>query len=308
MSYTKRKDGFLGEKQINIPQAILDKFVRPYPFSNALFITHIGYFPKAQFHYRERKRGCEDNILIYCLKGKGHYETPQGEFTLTANQFMMLPPNQFHRYQADIDDPWSIYWVHFSGSRLNELNQWGQSDQYLHPSPIEYNDTILEIWNDMYASLDAGYTSNNMGYANLCLYHFLSFFLFPGKRSKKLIEDSPLDKSILFMKANIDKQLTVENIAGKFNYSASHYTSLFKKKTGLSPIEYFIQIKIHFACQLLTQSSIKIKEIAEKIGYDDPYYFSRLFRNATGKSPNEYRKNAVQKQPAPDHASPTQKK
>jgi YesN/AraC family two-component response regulator len=58
----------------------------------------------------------------------------------------------------------------------------------------------------------------------------------------------------------------------------------------MSPIDYFIKLKIHYACQLLSQSDMKIKEIADKTGYDDPYYFSRLFKQVMGKSPKEYRK------------------
>jgi len=98
-----------------------------------------------------------------------------------------------------------------------------------------------------------------------------------------------LGQSIVFMKSNIHKQLSVEEIAKQFYYSPSHYTSLFKKKTGLSPINYFIRMKIHYACQLLTQRELIIKEIADKIGYEDPYYFSRIFKKVIGKSPTQYK-------------------
>ena len=91
------------------------------------------------------------------------------------------------------------------------------------------------------------------------------------------------------MKVNIEKRLTTTEIATHFQYSPSHYTALFKKKTGLSPIDYFIKMKIHYACQLLCQNDLKIKEIAEKLGYDDPYYFSRLFKQVMNKSPKDYR-------------------
>jgi AraC-like DNA-binding protein len=84
----------------------------------------------------------------------------------------------------------------------------------------------------------------------------------------------------------------VEEIAKEFHYSSSHYTALFKKKTGLSPIDYFIRMKIYYACQLLTQRELIIKEIADKIGYDDPYYFSRIFKKVTGKSPAQYKSTA----------------
>jgi AraC-like DNA-binding protein len=92
------------------------------------------------------------------------------------------------------------------------------------------------------------------------------------------------------MKANIEKRLTTDEIASLYQCSASHYSTLFKKKTGLSPIDYFIKMKINYACQLLSQSDLNIKEVAEKLGYDDPYYFSRLLKQFMNKSPKDYRK------------------
>jgi len=296
MSVSKRRDGFIGEKQIKIPASVMSRQVLKNAFLQSLYITQIGYFPKAQFHYRERKKGCEDNILIYCLSGKGHYEIPKGKFELKANQFVILPPNQFQRYQADIKDPWSIYWVHFSGARLEDLNQYTHSDKYSEPTEIHYKDLILETWHEMYRSLDGGFSQANLGYANLCLYRFISFFLFPDKTEVPVIEDSLLDKAILHMRLHIQDQLTVDDIANHFNYSASHFTALFKTKTGMAPIEYFIQMKMHYACQLLTQSVIRIKTISEMIGYADPYYFSRIFSKVMGKSPSHYRKQIGTKQ------------
>ena len=57
----------------------------------------------------------------------------------------------------------------------------------------------------------------------------------------------------------------------------------------MSPMDYFIRMKIQFACQLLSQRELRIKEVADKIGYDDPYYFSRIFKKITGKSPAQYK-------------------
>jgi len=288
-SVNRVKDGFLGEKQINVPRIILDSKVRNIPFLNSIFITHIGYFPKAQFHFRERKNGCEDYILIYCMNGKGAIETPKGKFELIASQFIILAPNQYHRYEADINYPWSIYWVHFSGEKLNELNLGFNIETYSYPTSMPFSESILDIWNEMYSSLESGYTGSNIGYANFCLYRFISFFLFSNRKNTFTAEDDQVDKAINYMKSNIGTYFTVEMLAERFNYSASHFGALFKKKTGMSPIEYFIQIKIQHACQLLIQRNLKIKEIGETIGYDDPYYFSRLFKKAIGKSPNQYR-------------------
>ncbi|UKJ09321.1 AraC family transcriptional regulator [Solitalea lacus] len=292
MEENRRKDGFVGEKQINIPTGALNTHIVNVPFKNALYITHIGYFPNANFHYRKREQGCEDYILIYCLDGRGHYETPKGSFTLEYNQFILLPPDQFHSYWADLENPWTICWVHLNGSMLNEMNGNFKLEQFESPTALPYNNQILELWNEMYSSLSEGYTEENLVYANLCLYRFVSFFLFPSRVSKLQVEhkrEDQLEKSISFMKANIHKRLTVDELAKEFNYSPSHYATLFKQKEGLSPIDYFIRIKIRYACQLLSNGNLIVKEVAEKIGYDDPYYFSRIFKKVTGKSPQEYK-------------------
>jgi AraC-like DNA-binding protein len=289
MVATKRKDGFLGEKQINIPKQVLNKYIRKKHFLNSLFITHIGYFPNALYHYRERKNGCEDYILFYSLDGKGYIENSKGKLKLLPNQFIIIPPHEFHSYQADINDPWTIYWVHFSSNKLKELNLDFKVEQYYTPTDLRYNGQIIDTWREMYSSLASGYNPTSIGYANLCLYRFLSFFLFPNKTFSIATQDDPLDHSITYMKENIDKRLTTEDISKRFNYSASHYSAIFKRKTGISPIDYFIKLKVYYACQLLTQSNLKIKEIALKTGYDDPYYFSRIFKQVMGKSPKQYR-------------------
>lgn len=290
MSTFRRRDGFIGEKQIDVPAAILDKYLRSQSFLDALYITYIGFYPKASFHYRERRKGCSDNILFYCLGGKGYYDTHRGSFELTAHQFAILPAHHFHRYQADINDPWTIYWVHFSGNKLGALNKFADIEQYIKPTPIKFDERFIAAWQEMYNALKGGYTVPNISYANLCLYRFISLFLFPQVKIKPYREHDTISDSIRFMKANIHRMLTVEDMAGHFYYSTSHFSTLFKNKTGSSPLEYFIRLKIHYTCQLLDQSSLRIKEIASKVGYNDPYYFSRLFCRVMGVSPSHYRR------------------
>ena len=72
-------------------------------------------------------------------------------------------------------------------------------------------------------------------------------------------------------------------------YSQSHFSSLFKNRTGESPIAYFIRLKVEYACKLLKETDLKINQICFKIGIEDSFYFSRLFSKAMGMSPTEYR-------------------
>lgn len=289
MATFRRRDGFIGEKQINVPASVLEKYLRSQPFLNALYITYIGFYPKASFHYRERKKGCGDNIFFYCLGGKGYLDTHRGNFELTANHFVVLPVHHFHRYQADINDPWTLYWVHFSGNKLDELNNFLNIERYITPTPIKYDERFISAWEEIFNALKGGYTIPNISHANLCLYRFISLFMFPEVEIKGYPENDPIANAIQFLKANIQNVYTVEGIAQEFNYSASHFSTLFKSKTGSSPLEYFIRLKIHYACQLLDQSSLRVKEIAAKVGYNDPYYFSRLFCKTMGLSPGKYR-------------------
>ncbi|RKX40274.1 MAG: AraC family transcriptional regulator, partial [Verrucomicrobia bacterium] len=71
--------------------------------------------------------------------------------------------------------------------------------------------------------------------------------------------------------------------------SVSHYSKLFKYRTSQSPMACFLQLKIRKACELLDQTDQSVKAIAEGLGYDDPYYFSRLFKKIQGCSPTHYR-------------------
>jgi len=91
------------------------------------------------------------------------------------------------------------------------------------------------------------------------------------------------------MHEHIDKLLSLGEIAGAVNLSQSHVTTLFKKKTGFSLIEYFNQLKTQKACQYLLFTDLRVNEIASKLGFDDPYYFTRMFTKVIGVSPVKYR-------------------
>jgi AraC-like DNA-binding protein len=94
------------------------------------------------------------------------------------------------------------------------------------------------------------------------------------------------------MEENIETRLSLDEVASYLGYSVSHLSAMFKKATGVSPINYFNQLKIKEACNLLRESDMKISQISYKVGISDNYYFSRLFAKIMGISPKEYRKAA----------------
>lgn len=288
----KRRDGFQGEKLISIPQKIIKDALGKDPSLFQLFITHIGYFPKASAHYRERRKGCEDNILIYCLQGKGHFIIDNKRFEVTANQFIHVPAtDSYMRYWADEEDPWTIYWIHFSGQDLNSFNNSLGISLFKGPQQIPFNQKALDTWETIYQSLEMGYSTENLCNASFCLYQLIATFSFIDKHvlTEKKAGGNIIDEAILNMKSNIDQKLTVEDMARKHNLSSSHFSSLFRKGTGMSPIDYFIHLKMQKACQILYAYDTMIKTVAMDLGYDDQYYFSRIFKKYMGMSPEQYR-------------------
>lgn len=288
----KRRDGFDGEKMISLPPKFLKAAVQKNPHLFQLYITHIGYFPKAYAHYRERRKGCEDNILIYCLQGKGYFIIDQKKFEVTANQYILVPAtNKYMRYWSDHEDPWTIYWVHFRGNNLDEFNKSLNLGLLKGSKQIPFNQKALDIWDSIFQSLEKDFCIEDLCNASFCLYHFLASFIFIDKHIDS-IEKSNADMisdAIAIMKSKLDQKLSVQEIAERFRLSSSHFSSLFRKSTGMPPIDYFIHLKMQKACHLLNSSDSKVKSIAFTLGYTDQYYFSRLFKKYMGMSPGQYK-------------------
>ena len=82
------------------------------PLASSIYITDIGYYPKAWHHYRSRKKPIDQYVFIYCVNGKGWFEVNDKRYDVKTNQYFILPDGISHTYAADENDPWTIYWPH----------------------------------------------------------------------------------------------------------------------------------------------------------------------------------------------------
>ncbi len=100
-----------------------------------------------------------------------------------------------------------------------------------------------------------------------------------------------IEQSITYMAQHLDKPLQVATLAAQANVSPSHFFfALFKRRIGSAPIDYFpTRLRMQRACHLLEQTSLSVKEIAAELGYDDPFYFSRVFKSVNRMAPSDYR-------------------
>ncbi|MDR0894412.1 MAG: AraC family transcriptional regulator [Prevotellaceae bacterium] len=290
-------DGFKGEKAIVTPYS-----VRTYQAQNEitkqLYVTHIGYYPDAKYHYRVRKTGAPEHILIYCEKGKGWIECRGERVQLTDNSFFIIPANEQHAYGADARAPWSIYWLHFKGEHVDMFHSI--IGKLIHVNASDQNRLFerMQLFEEMYRNLEMGYNPENMEYISFCLMHFLASLKYiPQYREIKKIKESDIvERSILFMKENLETKIVLEDIARAVGYSASRFNTLFLQRTSFSPMEYYNQLRIQRACSYLQFSDHKIKEIAFRLGYYDPFHFSKAFHKEMELTPKEYRKRYMDKE------------
>ncbi|MDR1200626.1 MAG: AraC family transcriptional regulator [Tannerellaceae bacterium] len=289
----KRKEGFKGERFISLPEGLLLRYSKE-PLIGNLYIRKIGFFPKVKYHYIQKEKGVDYAMLIYCTDGKGWYNLYDKRYDLKENQFVILPPHLPYSFGADEKEPWTIYWLHFRG-------QLTSSFLLSHPAPLSIlpNDYSrlqerIELFEEIYNCYSLGYIREYMIYSSMCLYLFLSSFLWVEQyRHIKLpsLKEYPFSSRVIhYMQENLEKKLSLYQLSTYFNYSPSYFSMLFQKETGVSPINYFIRLKIQKACQYIALTNLKLNEIATKLGFEEPAYFTRIFTKIMGISPSAYRK------------------
>ena len=108
-------------------------------------------------------------------------------------------------------------------------------------------------------------------------------------QDRRLTASEKIEESIAYMMQNVNRPLQVSTLASLVNISPSHYFALFKRHTGRAPMDYFTRLRMEKARCLLDTTSSSVKEVAAALGYDDPFYFSRVFKSVNQLAPSNYR-------------------
>jgi len=274
-----------------LPEEVIGAALRQKPLLHGLLAAGAGYFPKAAGHLRRRPAGIAQAILIYCVKGGGWCELGGQLHTVRPGDLLVLPPAVPHTYGAHISTPWTIHWAHAAGANLREyLNELGVSAQ----APLVWMGEDLELarlFNEVVKALEHGASFPDLLHASHTLAHLLAVMIRHRHERNRDTSDGvqKVAQGIIYMSEHLDQPLRVSALSALANLSPAHFAVLFKQQTGCSPRDYLHLLRIHRACQLLRSSTLNVKEIAARLGYQDQFHFSRQFKAFQGLSPSDYR-------------------
>lgn len=286
----QKKEGFINEKYFMVPNSFMSSTDSGNLIGNC-YITNIGYFPLALHHFRERNEGSEDYIVLICINGTGTVQISNGtRQTLRQGQVIILPPKISHIYHASETSPWSIYWIHVNGKSLGELKEMGYIGKIKNLS-INNLQTIEMLFYECFAVIKQKYSYIDYYYACQIASHILGIICSTATDYSTTEKgENAVNLAITYMKQNIHRNICIEELSHLTNYSPPYINKLFNQIKQTSPIHYFIQMKIQSASKELYFTKVPISEIAQRYGFDDPLYFSRIFKKTFGVSPKDYRR------------------
>lgn len=243
--------------------------------------------------YHIGPRVLEGYKLVFILRGKGVLRQGNDEpVTLKQGDMFLLFPKERHEYQADSEDPWELMWVCFRG-QLNSylVEDLGFTpDNYIRKNIL--NSSIKKTLTTLINALGDTEDTNRLA-ATGQLYVLLAYL----KQVTGLMEENPegsssascVAKATRFIEQNYYIDLDVQTLCDYVNYSRSYLSRIFRQETGLTIPEYTNKIRMENAMELLRDTPMTLREVATSVGINDTFYFSKLFKKYTGKTPRAYR-------------------
>ena len=271
-------------------------------------VLNAGYAQVSQ-HWEGKGLSSPFARLYYVKEGEGTISTPEAELTMKPGNMYLVPSFMPHsmtcqsglrfyylfvyeRYgtQSDIFDLYSFPYKVEANQAIdllfeNYCNYYPEltlpyasaEDFYAHPSYREYA--------IRYAQMDRAQKMQLQGF----VWIVASFFMAKAQKIEEM--DERLLKVIDYVKENVGKVIETETLANMVCLTKSHLERLFREKLGTSPLQYILRTKIQCAQRLLMTTNYSIQVIAHEVGFDDPSYFIRVFRQKIGFTPQDYRMN-----------------
>ncbi len=230
--------------------------------------------------------------INYITKGEGVMETRDGSYPIREGSVILLRPNVWHRYRPLRQTGWTEHYIGFIGDMADKMIR---SSELLADSPviqIGFQENLINCFQEIfnYAVIERpGYHQVCSGLVVQILGQIIS--LKKSENFRHSIIEKAIQKACLIIRDNPAKNLNIEELAHDLNVNYSMFRKAFKKYTGLSPMQYHTSLRMKQAIYLLTNTELSVKEISFNLGFCSVFYFSKLFKEKTGKTPSEFRRS-----------------
>ena len=263
-----------------------------------LLITAVGYYRVHTTEWVETKRpnGRGDYQLLYITEGDVEFFFDGKRQILSKGAMVLFRPGDVQLYNMYAEDKPETYWVHFTGSKVGEFLErfsalTGETCFFAGMS-TDYQGVYRQMIRELQLQRE--------GYAEMLqadlkrLFLLLQRHLIESKTTKSEILDI-VERAAQYFNEHYNEPISIEEYAARNLMTPAWFIRNFKTVMKVSPMQHIIRQRIFNAKILLTSTDHNISEVAFAVGYDNPLYFSRLFRKYTGQSPTEYRKNPKRK-------------
>ncbi len=227
-----------------------------------------------------------DFYLIYLINGAGHYITDNGTITAKAGSIILYRPEEHQNYYYKAVEKTELYWIHFTGyeaeSLLNELD-FRSGNFY----PAGIHAEFIELFENIIHELQM----KKPRFQQLCISYLLQLLSAFSREAggERAAGKNDLENAVKAMNEEFQQEHSIDYYARKSHLSLFQFIRNFKKLTGYTPVRYIEKIRIAKAKELLRDSSLSIAEISGIVGYSDPFYFSKVFKKASGETPTQFR-------------------
>ena len=240
-----------------------------------------------------RPRGRMDFQLLYVVAGKAHFHFGNEEHVVTAGHMVLYRPKEPQKYEYYGEDKTEVYWVHFTGGNVtNILNSYGitaDKKMFYCGSAPEYQVLFRSMIHELQMCKPS--------YPEMLEMHLRQIFVLlqrhfiNASRADNIYIVEKIDKATEYFNEHYSEDISIDEYAQNNHFSVSWFIRHFRQCTGSTPMQYILSKRIYNAEILLQNPSYNITEVSRIVGYDNPLYFSRIFKKAKGLSPSEYRKS-----------------
>ena len=245
----------------------------------------------------QKGRTLNEYQLLYLTEGEGIFQSANQKPTrIKEGDLFLLFPGEWHTYHPLPQKGWKSYWIGFKGRNVDDRVSAG----FLSPTKpiyhVGFSSEIVHLYDEAFskAKEEAAYSQQTLA----GIVNHLVGLMYSLERNIILNKDynyaDIMNRARLRIRESLESNLTIQKIAEELGIGYSNFRKLFKEYTGVAPAMYQQELRLQRAKEMLSTTNISIKEIAYRLNFDSPDYFSAKFKIKTGRKPSDFRREMQQ--------------